>query len=480
MPLPASRCCWTLVALLAAGNAAIATAKSAKPAAEAAPVSAPSTANVAAQVRDRALAGASPAWDVLESLTTDVGARPTGSPAMENARDWALARLRALGFSNVHLEPFTKEHAWVRGAESAAVTAPVERPLAIIGLGGSVPTPPGGIEAEAVVFSTLEALTAAPPGSLAGRIAIVNQPMTRMQDGDGYGPAVLARATGPSIAAARGAIAFLTRSITTGTARAPHTGALAYADGVPKIPAAALGVADADLLSRLVARGNAPRLHLSLQSSEITAAPAWNVVGEIPGREPSAGTIVIGGHLDSWDPGEGAIDDGAGVAITLAAARLIGELPVKPRRTVRVVLWGSEETGGSGDAYAASHAADAATIALAGESDLGSGRILRLLLPQMPVDDPLRRTLAVALAPLRIYIGAGAAKDAGSDVEPLQAAGVPVFEYTQDASVYFDIHHSADDTLDKVSRAELEQNVAAWAVLLAVIGDSTRDLRKPE
>ncbi len=448
-----------------------------KPAREAPAAEPPSPEQGAAQVRDRALGGGSVAWDLVESLTTDIGPRPVGSPAMEQARDWALARMKALGFANVHAEPFVKEHAWARGAESGAIVAPVARPLALVGLGGSVPTPAGGLEAEVVVFATFEALEAAPPGSLAGRIALVNAPMTRMQDGEGYGPAVRARAYGPSVAAARGAIAFLTRSITTGTARAPHTGALVYEDGVPKIPAAALGLADAELLQRLVTRGAAPRVRLSLESSEQASAAAWNVVGEIPGRDPAAGTIVIGGHLDSWDPGQGAIDDGAGVAITMAAARLIGELPVKPLRTIRVVAFGSEETGGSGTAYAQAHAGEAASLALAGESDLGAGRVLRLLMPKRPAHDALIRSLSVLLAPLKVYVGADPAKDAGADVEGLAAAGVPVFELTQDASAYFDIHHSADDTLDKINRAELEQNVAAWATVLYLVGDSTASLR---
>ena len=161
----------------------------------------------------------------------------------------------------------------------------------------------------------------------------------------------------------------------------------------------------------------------------------------------------------------------------MAAARLIGELPVKPLRTIRVVAFGSEETGGSGTAYAAAHAAEAAHLVIAGESDLGAGRILRLLIPKRPAGDPLARSLSVVLAPLKIFLGSEPAKDAGADVEGLAAAGVPVFELTQDASLYFDIHHSADDTLDKINRAELEQNVAAWAALLYLLGDSTATLR---
>ena len=436
----------------------------------AAPVAPGDALAAAAQLRARALSGASPAWSLIESLATDVGARPVGSPAMERARDWALERMHALGFSNVHLEPFVKERAWVRGAESGAVLAPVTRPLSLIGLGGSVPTPAAGIEAEIAAFDTLQQLYEATPGSLAGRIAFVNQPMTRMQDGSGYGAAVAARADGPSVAAERGALAFLTRSIATGTTRAPHTGALFYRADAPRIPAAALGIADANLLTRLAARGKPVRVRVSLESHEIAAAPAWNVVGELPGTDPAAGAIVVGGHLDSWDPGEGALDDGAGIAITMAAARLVGELPHRLRHTIRVVAFGSEETGGSGDAYAAAHAGEVSHLSLVGESDLGSGPILTLTLPKGLQGSSVARELGVALAPLGIYISRSATTHAGSDVEPLVDKGVPAMAYQQDASLYFDIHHSADDTLDKVNRADLEQNVAAWAVLLYLVG----------
>jgi hypothetical protein len=463
-----------LAGLIAAGSALAAAPSS--PARAPAAATPPSPEGAAAQLRERVLGGGSRAWEILESLTTDIGARPVGSAAMDRAHNWALDRLTALGFQNVHAEAFTKEDAWFRGNESAAIVAPVERPLSILGLGGSVPTPAGGVEGEVVVFATLEALAAAPAESLAGRIAVVNQPMTRTQDGEGYAAAVRVRAGGASIAAGRGAIAFLTRSITTGTQRAPHTGALRYDAALPRIPAAALGVADADLLSRLAARGAAPRVRLVLESTT-RSVPAWNVVGEIPGREPAAGTIVIGGHLDSWDPGQGAVDDGAGVAITMAAARLIGELPVHPRRTIRFVAWGSEETGGAGDAYAKAHAEEAAQLVVAAECDSGAGQAYRLSLPKLAAEDPLRRQLAVALAPLRVFVDARLAAHGGSDVEGLQAAGVPVFELTQDSSGYFDIHHSADDTLDKVSRTDLDQNVAVWAVTLELLGESSSALR---
>ena len=423
----------------------------------------------AARLRARAIDGASPAWDLVESLTTDIGPRPVGSPAMDRARDWALEHMRALGFKNVHAEPFVKEHAWIRDAESGSVVAPVSRPLALIGLGGSVPTPIGGLEAEVVVFRSLEELKAAPPKSLAGHIALVNQPMTRTQDINGYLAATRARTDGPSIAAARGAVAYLTRSIATGTSRTPHTGATFYAKDQPRIPAAALGIADANLLDRLAARGTPARVHLTLASHEIGAAPAWNVVGEIPGTEQAVGSIVIGAHLDSWDPGEGAIDDGAGVAITIAAARLVAELPVPPRHTIRVVAFGSEETAGSGDAYAVAHAGERDHIAFVGESDLGSGRVVAFALPKGFADSAVEQRLARALAPLGIIARHDVPPFAGSDFEPLAVSGVPAFELQQDVTLYFDVHHSADDTLDKVNRADLEQNVAAWAILLYLV-----------
>ena len=204
---------------------------------------------------------------------------------------------------------------------------------------------------------------------------------------------------------------------------------------------------------------------------------AWNVSGEIVGSEKPDEAIVIGGHLDSWDPGTGAIDDGAGVAITSAAARLIGLLPHHPRRTIRVVLWGSEETGGSGDAYLAAHKTELANIVVAGESDLGADNIYRLKLPPGGADQAALHPLAEILSPLKILVSPDPAKEAGSDVEGIQGAGVPVFSLDQDANRYFDIHHSADDTLAVVDPVQLKQNVAAWAAVLYLIADSEVDFR---
>jgi len=428
------------------------------------------------QLRTQALAG-SRAWEVLESLTTEVGARPVGSPAMAHAKDWAVAKLTALGFANVHVESFIKENAWVRGPESAYIVGTMPRKLALTALGNSVPTPAEGIEADIVVFPTLWHLINAEPGSLRGKIALVNQPMVRTQNEEGYRSAVRARTEGPSIAADRGAVAYLTRSITASDAPLPHTGLTRYSATVVRIPAAALAVPDADLIARLASRERPVRIRLSLQSTVIPKAEAWNVVGEIKGREFPEQIVLIGGHLDSWDLSESASDDGAGVAITAAAASLIGALPRHPRRTIRVVLWGSEETEGSGAAYAVAHQSEVPNIVLAAESDFGAGRAYRLSLPRVDPADARVAELAATLAPLRVILSADPARSGGSDVEALRAAGVPVASFNQDQSRYFDLHHSADDTLANVARSDLDQNVAAWATFIYMVAESGIDFR---
>ena len=426
---------------------------------------------IAAALRDRALQDPT-AYEVVSSLTTDIGARPAGSPAAAAARDWGLATLRRLGFQNVHAEPFQID-AWARGAERAEVTAPSPHRLAILGLGRSPSTPPGGLEAEIALFHSYADLLAAPPGSLTGKIAVVTQAMRRTQDGSGYGEGSTWRTRGPGEAAKRGAVAYLVRSISTSDSRLPHTGAMSSAE--PRIPAAALGVPDAELLDRLVAEGRPVRIRLSLSETATANAPAWNVVGEIPGRERPDEVVVVGGHLDSWDPGEGAIDDGAGVAITTAAAHLVMGLPQRPRRTIRVVMFGDEEMDFSGKAYGAAHKSE--TFVATGESDLGSDAIWSLQLPAGSVHAPQLQPLASVLAPLKIIIANDPARFSGSDFGELNETGVPPFSFRQDASRYFDIHHSADDTLNKVDPASLRQNVAAWAALLYLIADSDIDFR---
>lgn len=426
----------------------------------------------AAQLRDQALHDDT-AWRVLESLTTEVGPRPAGSPAAARARDWGMAKLTALGFANVHVEPFAKQ-AWLRDTESGEIIAPFAHRLALLGLGHSASTSPQGITAQVVVFASLAALQAAPASCCAGKIVLVNQPMTRTQDGEGYGIAVQARYAAPE-ASVRGAVAYLVRSISTSTARAPHTGAmLPWKPGQRAIPAAALGVPDAELVAHMAARGPVT-MHLVLQS-HVVDTTAWTVSGDLPGSDPKAGMIVIGGHLDSWDPGTGAIDDAAGIAITTAAARLVGATP--HRRTIRVVMWGSEETGGSGAAYLAAHKNELGGIAIAGESDVGADNVYGLQLPAGAWKAPDIAPLESVLAPLKVMARPTPPENAGSDVEEIQGAGVPVFALNQDASRYFDYHHSQDDTLAIVDPAQLRQNVAAWATTLSILADSSVDFRK--
>ena len=435
------------------------------------------SAGTATALRERALADPT-AYAIVQSLTTEVGPRLAGSQAAARARDWALAKLAALGFENVHAEPFAIT-AWARGAESAEVTAPVPHRLAVLGLGGSAPTPPGGIEAEIALFRSYAELLAQPPGSLAGKIAVVTQPMTRTQDGSGYGAANKARTRGPVEAAKRGAIAYLVRSISTDDTRLPHTGATGRNPKEPRIPAAALSVPDAELLDHMVARGKPVRVRLSLDNAENPNATAWNVVGEIPGSEKPDEVIVIGGHLDSWDPGTGAIDDGAGVAITTAAAKLIADLPRHPRRTIRVVMFGAEEMDFSGEAYGAAHKDEAAgKIVAVSESDGGSDLIWSLRLPQGAAMAAQLAPVASLMAPIKVIMDATTPSHfAGSDVAGMEVAGAPSFSFRQDMSRYFDLHHSADDTLDKVDPAHMNQNVAAWTALLYLIADSDIDFR---
>jgi hypothetical protein len=417
------------------------------------------------------------AYDFVESLTTEVGPRLAGTIQAERGKDWGIAKLTALGFQNVHAEPFSIT-AWVRGAESAEVTAPYPQKLMILGLGGSVPTPPEGIEAEIVLFHAYADLLAAPVGSLAGKIAVVDQPMPRTQDGSGYGWDNVARTHGPIEAAKRGAVAYLTRSIATSDSRLPHTGKVWYEDGAPKIPCAALGVPDAELISRMALRGKPVRVRLVLNSSETQNAPAWNVVGEIPGSEKPDEVVAIGGHMDSWDPAQGAVDDGAGMAITVSAAHLIGELPRHPRRTIRVVLFGAEEMDYASKPYGDAHKGEADRYVAVSESDAGSGPVWTLQLPKGALDAPALKAVPSLMAPLKVIVSNEPSRFSGSDFAELEKSGVPSFSFRPDVSHYFDVHHSADDTLDQVNRRDLDQSVAAMVSLLYLIADSDLSFRQ--
>jgi hypothetical protein len=424
-------------------------------------------------VRDRALHDTT-AYDYVESLSVDVGERLAGTEAAARARDWAVAKLTALGFKHVHVEPFPI-NAWIRGPESAEVVAPHPQKLAIIGLGGSVPTPADGIEGEIALFHTYADLLAAPAGSLTGKIAVVTQPMPRAQDGSGYGALNPARRQGPSEAARRGAVAYLVRSLATGVSREPHTGALNYEDDAPKIPAAALSVIDAELLDHLAARGAPIRIRLKL-ASVTQPATAWTVAGEIPGTTHPDQIIQLGGHLDSWDPGTGSIDDGAGMAIAVAAARLASSQN-PPARTIRVALFGAEEMDFARAAFAAAHKDDAAHMIVIGESDIGADRAWSVQLPAGALKTPEMLDYAVTVAPLGVMVSRDPSRGSGDDTADLVRAGVPAFAVRQDASRYFDWHHSSEDTLDKVDPDQLNQAVATWASFVYIAANSDIDFR---
>ena len=421
------------------------------------------------------IAAASPddvAWRFVEGLTTEVGPRPAGTPQEARARDWAVDRLKALGFSNVRAEPY-RMSVWQRGRDEAEVIAPFPQRLMIAALGNSGSTSAKGIEGEVVYFPTLAALEAAPDAAVRGKIVFVSHAMQATQDGSSYGYFGATRRQGPSIASRKGAIAILIRSIGTDHHRLPHSGVQMWADGVKAIPAAALSIPDADQLSRILARGEPVKLHLALTSKLVKDQPSGNVVAEISGTDPSAGVVLAACHLDSWDQGTGAIDDAAGCGIIAAAALKASEGKPLPR-TIRVLMAGAEEVGGDGArAYFSAHGKEAHAAAM--ESDFGADRVWRVDFKLPPAFEPLRRRIAAQLAPLGISSGASPA-GGGSDIEPLVKAGVPVVDLQQDGSRYFDIHHTADDTLDKVNPAQLQQNVAAWAIALFEIANASETL----
>jgi hypothetical protein len=417
-------------------------------------------------------------YKFLESLTTEVGPRLAGTEAEARAAEWAAARLKAAGM-DVHLETFPMT-AWERGVETAAVVKPAPQHLVLTALGGSVATPPEGIEAEIALFRTYDALLAAPPGSLTGKIAVVTERMVRTVNGEGYGAANPIRRNGASEAARRGAVAYLHRSLGTDNHRLPHTGALDYISGVARIPAAALANPDADQLERLAALGPVT-VHVTLTPTARKDAQSVTVVGEIKGREKPNEVVLIGAHLDSWDLGTGAIDDGAGDAIVAGVGRLIAALPQHPRRTVRVVLFGAEELDYSGSAYAKAHNAEAGKIVVAGETDFGARKIYAVQLPLGAAESPFGRALAATLPAQGALMSREPARRGGSDIEGLRLAGVPMLSLQQNGLDYFDIHHTADDTFDKVDPAELAQNVAIWAAtayLAAEIDVDFRDVAK--
>ena len=418
------------------------------------------------------------AWDIVAGLTTEIGQRLAGSPREAAARAWAKARLEKLGFVHVTIEPFPIK-GYVRGTDAAMLTAPVPQHLAVAALGYSGTTPATGIEAEMVYFRDLDDLKAAPAGSLAGKIAFIDHAMRANQDGSGYGPYGQVRRAGPSIAASKGAVGVVIRSAGTDHNRDPHTGATNWAAGIAPVPAGALSNPDADLIARtagLAAKLRKPmRLTLTLTGHTQDGLPSGNVIGELPGRDLKLTPILVGCHLDSWDLATGAIDNAAGCAIVTAAAlkaQAGGQNgKERPLRTIRVLWAGSEELGGFGGlAYAKNHARELHALAM--ESDFGADRVWKAKINLAPADKPLADAVIAALNPMGIVAGVAPAQG-GTDVEPIIAAQhLAVIDMAQDGTRYFDLHHTPDDTLDKIDPAQLAQNVDAWTAVLKVLANA--------
>jgi Zn-dependent M28 family amino/carboxypeptidase len=412
------------------------------------------------------------AYDIVEDLVTQIGPRLAGSDSEARARDWAVAMLRANGFSNVHVEPFTLPY-WDATREEAHIVSPgLERPMVAAALGGSPSTPAGGLTAEVVRFPNMAALEAAPNSAVAGRIVFIDEHMSRAQDGAGYGVAVRKRGRCAPVAQAKGAVGCIIRAVGTDTHRFAHQGGSSRQANGASLPAMSISPADADVLANLLQRGPAVRVRLDIEADIRESAQSGNVIAEIRGRERPDEIVLLAAHLDSWDMGQGAIDDGSGVAIITAAARLIRELPRRPRRTIRILLAGAEENGvHGGAAYGRAHADEAANHIVALESDFGAGRVWRFDTDFSDAAAPYGRAFQRALAPLGVLPGANQA-EGGADVDAMKTAGVPVVDLSQDGTTYFDHHHTPDDTLYAIDPADLRQNVAAWATFVYLAADS--------
>lgn len=413
------------------------------------------------------------AWEITEGLTTEVGARQAGTEAEARGRAWALAYLRKAGFANVREEAFDMP-TWVRGEERAWVVSPFPQKFAITALGNSGSTGDAGLEAEVAYFPNIEALRAAPDGSLSGKIAFVNHNMQPTQDGSSYGQFGQARFVGPNIAAKKGAAAIVIRSVGTDhNHRNPHTGNTNFEAGVTPIPAGALSIPDADNLVRMIERGKPVKLRLLLTPKNLGTQKSGNVVAELPGSNAALSPVVIACHLDSWDLGTGAIDDAAGCGIITAAASAIKGM--KRQRTIRLLWAGAEEVGiWGGKAYAETN--KSVSHALAMESDFGADRVWRVDFKLPDSAKPLADRIAAKLAPLGITRGKDAASG-GADVGAIIAAqNLGIIDLQQDGSRYFDLHHTPDDTLSMIDKAQLRQNVAAWTAVLSELVNYEGDL----
>jgi carboxypeptidase Q len=418
------------------------------------------------------------AYRQVAHLADNIGPRLTGSAQAAKAVDYVAAELKAIG-CEVQLEKVTVPH-WVRGEETAALVQwpgqaeNTTQKIVLCALGGSVATPAEGITADVVAVKNFDELKAMPRDKVGGKIVLFNYPFDKRiaaegRGGEAYGEAVVYRGDGPSTAARQGAVACLIRSVGGADYRIPHTGQTKYADDAPKIPAGAVTVEDADLIVDLVKQGPV-KMKLVLTPQTLPEVESANVIGDVKGSEHPEQVVIVSGHLDSWDLGTGAIDDGAGVAVSMEAANLIQKLHLKPKRTIRVIAWMNEENGSAGSKqYAKDHEKDWPNHFATMETDGGAGHPIGLNIKAKPEVKAMLKPVGAILQ----ESGAGMlslAEHAGADIEPMEKSGVPAFAPIQDSRFYFNYHHTPADTLDKIVPKELAENsavVAVWAYALA-------------
>jgi hypothetical protein len=430
----------------------------------------PAAVATAQKLRDQALTD-NTAYDFVAGLTTEIGPRLAGSPNDQRARDWVTARFKAMGFDKVWSEPATFPK-WVRHSEHAAIVSPYAQNLVILALGNS---PKGNVSGDVVAFKDFNELKSADAAKVKGKIVYIGFRMHQQRDGHDYGTASNGRTSGPETAAKLGAKAFLLRSAGTDSDRVAHTGVTHFDDKAPQIPAAAISNPDADLLERMLAGGKPVTVKLDLDCGFEGTYTGANVIAEVTGRENPDEAVVIGGHLDSWDPGTGAIDDGAGVAIAAGAAHLIETLPQHPKRSIRVVAFANEEAGMfGGHAFGAAHKNDVAKFTLGAESDFGSGKVWRLNSQVKPEALGAIDQMMQVLSPLGVERGSSGHAH-GGDFGAMGDAGMAVLDLTQDGTRYFDWHHTANDTLDKIDPKDLAQNVAVYAAFAYMAADADGD-----
>jgi Iap family predicted aminopeptidase len=416
------------------------------------------------------------ALDIVESLTVEVGPRIPGSSGDKQAVAWAEAKLTALGFDKVYKQPVRVRN-WERGFADARVIAPFSQKLVITALGGSVATPEDGLRENVVMFPSLDELKASTRAQVEGKIVFLNTRMQRHRAGKFYGKVVPNRVSGAIEAAKLGAKAVIIRSVGTDNSRFAHTGLMRYDDEVKKIHAGAISTVDADVLEAMFSHNEDVIVDIKMQAKDAGWQTSYNVIGEITGTEKPDEVVLISAHLDSWDEGTGALDDGAGVGIVTAAAKIIKDTIGQPKRTLRVVLYAAEEVGLVGARqYVKANKEGLGNIIAAAESDFGAGYIYQI---DTRFNDAVRNDAAplfTALENMRVAFGDNNT-NGGPDVSMLPNYGVPVFALRQDGTYYFDYHHTPNDTFDKIDKAAIRQNQTVWAVVTTFLVNSDFDPR---